>query len=74
MSPLPARGISFAIPGGDGGTSHPPHLQGEREGMPGDKGVGLHQGIWGKNGSRGAKWDWMEMGTHWGESHRWGVL
>lgn len=74
MSPLPAQGISFVVPGGDGGTSHPPHLQGEKEvtkggdawGQRSTVGVGLHQGIWGKNGRRGAKWDWMEMGTHWG--------
>lgn len=36
MSPLPVRGISFVIPGGDGGTSHPPHLQGEEVTKAGD--------------------------------------
>lgn len=59
MSPLPARGTSFVIFGGDGGASNPAHVQGERElvrevtkagdawGRRSVVRVGLHQGMGG---------------------------
>ena len=60
MSPLPAQGTFFVILGGDGGASHPAHVEGGRElvrevtkagGAWGQKSmvrVGLRQGMGGR--------------------------